>query len=487
MLPPIHSILSYKHFIAFLLISGLVYTDTLATSLANSGNDSATVDNTITPYQVKIKLPHQFIERVSHAGIALLDNMRLVGCEQADFKTSPVQADTFVAECDHPPTALIINGFQTIHYFKSEAQTMIFAPEKLITEVPIAANQTYYFDNARLHQTRAVVDKQTLPLSYQDIGQDLHFRLPSSPHCDRIKQISMAEVMQNQRTLVFEQNAKPCSKTPLNHNEDYAIYQFPNQTACREGLNPTQLGRYTEAALQTITFTPDTYLKLFDELNDKAASRCTQTIKQDEHWQLNFKPYDCHGKRQLIVISTGEQLDQYGKQIPQTLLKVFEKQLESRIPFTLVSIQPGRKLSEPLLRCEDLADLEASKARRFIWQRLKNIRFGARDLRALQDLDLVNAVYTKARLHNVLYLTDNSGLPVDIEHINDKDLSVPLITWKKAGIPLNVLTTASCSPWLEKAEARCQALDSEKAIEQIQRALTDFLEAESSSDKRNKR
>ncbi len=56
MLPSNHSILSYKHFIAFcpLLIAGLVYTDTLATSLANSGNDSDPV-KTITPYEVKIK------------------------------------------------------------------------------------------------------------------------------------------------------------------------------------------------------------------------------------------------------------------------------------------------------------------------------------------------------------------------------------------------------------------------------------------------
>lgn len=226
-----------------------------------------------------------------------------------------------------------------------------------------------------------------------------------------------------------------------------------------------------------MTFTAETYLKLFDDLNGKPASRCIQPLKSDEQWQLPFKPYDCEGKRRLIVISTGEQLDKYGKQIPQTLLTVFQHQYQSasRVPFTLVSIQPGHELSEALLRCEDLADLAASNAQRFIWQQLNNLRFGARDLHALQDLDLINAIYTKEHLHSVLYLTDNRGLPKDIEQINDKNLSVPLITWKSAGIQLNVLTPNSCHPWTEKAEATCETLAGEEAIEQIQRALENFL------------
>jgi len=265
-------------------------------------------------------------------------------------------------------------------------------------------------------------------------------------------------------TLSLEPNIK--------YNENYAVYQFPNKTACRKGTNPISLSRYTQAKLQAIKFTPGTYVKLFDELNGKPASRCI--LQQNK---LNFTPYDCEGKRQLIVVSTGEKLNHYGgRQISQTMLKVFQKNLNTRVPFTLVTIKPGRKLSEPLLRCEDFADLDESEAQAFIWQRLAPIRFGAYDLRALQDLDLVNFVYPKDKLQRVLYLTDNNNIPANLSQINDKNLSVPLITWKRAGIKLKVLTTGSCSPWMERAEAEeCQELQNEQSIQQIQRALQAFI------------
>ncbi|RKZ91262.1 MAG: hypothetical protein DRR19_07705 [Candidatus Parabeggiatoa sp. nov. 1] len=483
------SILSYKYligiFLFMLLTDGIAYTGTLITGATNRG-DSTTTDtittstetDASTSYKVKIKLPHQFIEMVNGAGLELLDNMRLAGCENVCLQKSPVEADTFLAMCDKPPIALIINGFRAIHYFTLDSQThtITFSPENLITEINISTNRTYYF--ASLHQTRAIVDNQTLLLSYQEIGQDLHFRpqlFSSKPQrCNITKRISLAEVMQKR----FEQTPLQvqCSEITINYNEDYAVYQFPNKTACHEGINFTRLSRYTQAELQAIDFTPGTYIKLFDELNGKPVSRCTQPIWQQNKWQLDFEPYECKGKRQLIIVSTSEQLDNYGRQIPRTILNVFQNQLHLKNPFTLITIQPGRKLSKPLLRCEDMADLEESKVQRFIWQRLKDIRFGARDLRALQDLDLVNAVYTKEQLQSVLYLTDNSNIPADINHINDKDLSVPLITWKRAGIQLTVLTIGSCTPWTEKAEAECHALNSKKAVKQIQWALQDFLE-----------
>ena len=262
----------------------------------------------------------------------------------------------------------------------------------------------------------------------------------------------------------------------IDYNENYIIYQFPDKIACRKEINPTKLGLYTQTNLKNIPFETNTYIKLFDELNDKPISRCTQAINQTP-WRLDFEPYQCHGKRKLIIISTSEKFNSYGKQIPQTISKVFQNQLDSKIPFTLVTILPGRKLSKPLLKCEDLADLEKTEAEKFIWQQLNNIRFGARDLHALQNLDLANIVYAKEKLQSVIYLTDNSKIPTDIKYINDKDLSVPIITWKKSGIPLTVLTIDSCLPWIKKAEAtECQELTDKTAIKQIQQALKKFLE-----------
>ncbi|WP_069470750.1 hypothetical protein [Candidatus Marithrix sp. Canyon 246] len=277
----------------------------------------------------------------------------------------------------------------------------------------------------------------TIPLSKQEIEQELHIQ---------IKLIS---------------NSQPTTPPIIDYNnKDYAIYSYSNKTDCRENTNHQQL--------ESIEFTHDNYIRLFDELNDKPISRCTQTNE--------FKPYDCHGKRKLIIISTGDKLDKYGRQIPTTMLKVFEKQLKTSTPFTVVKIEPGRKLSSALLRCEDMADLEKSKeTRRFIWQRLHNIRFGASDLRALQDLDLINIVYNKQSLQSVYYITYNSNIPRNINDINDKNLSVPLITWKRAGIPFTVLTTGKCTAWTQKAEAQCQTLQDEQAMMQIQTSLEEFL------------
>jgi len=448
---------SHKHFLGIFLlflIGGIIYTNTLVTCAAN--------DDTI---QVKIKLPHQFIEMAQDAGINLLEHIRLEGCENARFYSS--STNNFVTQCEKQPIKLIINGFKPIYYFHRKNNIITFNPQNLIAPINISTKRTYYFKNASLAQIRAVVDNQILSLSYQNIGQDLLFRVKpflDSPCCDLIKRISLVELMQGQHSLSLEPNIK--------YNENYAVYQFPNKTACRKGTNPISLSRYTQAKLQAIKFTPGTYVKLFDELNGKPASRCT--LQQN---QLNFKPYECEGKRQLIVVSTGEQLNHYGgRQIPQTMFKVFQKNLNTRIPFTLVTIKSGRKLSEPLLRCEDLADLDESEAQAFIWRRLAKIRFGAYDLRALQDLDLVNFVYPKEKLQRVLYLTDNNNIPANISQINDKHLSVPLITWKRAGIQLKVLTTGSCSPWTERAEAeKCQELQNGEAIQQIQGALQAFI------------
>ncbi len=55
-----------------------------------------------------------------------------------------------------------------------------FSPKALVTEVSISANQTDYFDNTQ-HQTKVIVDNQTLSVSSQEIGKQLHFRTELAP------------------------------------------------------------------------------------------------------------------------------------------------------------------------------------------------------------------------------------------------------------------------------------------------------------------
>jgi len=266
------------------------------------------------------------------------------------------------------------------------------------------------------------------------------------------------------------------------YDENYVIYQYPDKATCRTGKNPILLKRYTEANLQGVKIKPDAYFKLYDGPNDEPASRCAMPKNQENQWVIDFKPYKCgvkrQVKRQLIVIATGKKLDSYGgRLIPKTIAKVLKNHLETRKPFTLVTIQNGRALSEPLLQCEELADLETDEMEQLIRRRVQNIRFGATDLRAFADLDFVNLVYPSEKLHSVFYITDNNGIPTNLDRINDKHLSVPVITWKRAKIKLTVLAAGSCRPWMERADAHyCEEIDSQKVGTQIQEILGKFLE-----------
>jgi hypothetical protein len=252
---------------------------------------------------------------------------------------------------------------------------------------------------------------------------------------------------------------------------NYGVYRFRDRTSCRQsgdGNNGTKLVPQ-DNRLEIEPCQEAAYFKIFDDFNGKPVSRCAEP----DRGQVVFEPYQCLGKRKLIVVALGNDLNQYYQSIKTAITKVLQQQVSSRTPFTLVTIQPGRSVGEPLLRCEDLDVGSATEASRFISGQLGQMRFGATDLRSLQDLELVNYAY-QAQLEQfsgVFYITDNRNMPTDDVNIG-KQVVVPTV-WRNKGIRLTVLTigdTSACQIW-KKAQADCQLLQ----LGRIETALQQFL------------
>ncbi len=255
--------------------------------------------------------------------------------------------------------------------------------------------------------------------------------------------------------------------------ENYALYQFPTMNACLQSSDGTGGEPLKNVAIQhgrQLIIKPCVELnfKLIDELNGVPVSRCTQPIGN----RLDFKPYACPGRRKLIVVALGEKLDPYNREIKNALVTALQQY--PSVPFTLVTIRPGRELSGPLLQCEDMPDFQkgVGEFRRLIRKKVGGeLRFGTRDLDAWQNLEIIDLGYQNQlnNLAGVFYVTDEAG-GADINHIY-KYVGIPL-KWKNAGVPLTVITTGSCHDWEKnnvQANVRCQR------IGQIEGALQNFL------------
>jgi hypothetical protein len=254
----------------------------------------------------------------------------------------------------------------------------------------------------------------------------------------------------------------------LDKNRSYGVYQFQTAETCRQS-NDGSGGKKSTVAVQheqqqlTVKPCEALHFKVIDELNGQPISRCTQS---DKNW-IAFKPYECPGKRKLIVVALGEKLNLYPNEIKDALTSAFQQY--SGEPFTLNTIDPGRELSVDVFRCEDMPDSQnVGKIKRFINRKLTRIlRFGARDLDAWRNLELIDTEYQSRlnELAGVFYVTDDAG-GADVNHIY-KYIGIPQ-KWKEAGVPLTVITTKSCKDWTGKG-ITCQL------ISQIGTALENFL------------
>lgn len=246
---------------------------------------------------------------------------------------------------------------------------------------------------------------------------------------------------------------------------NYEVFQYPSMAACRQNKGATLLGPYSQRQQRSLNIKPCTYLKLYDEQNvEAAASRCTQL---DKYNRVVFKPRSCGKKRKLVVISTGIGLN--SKTLKNAIIKVFQETVnQSNIPpFTVVAMQSGRELSDPLLTCEYMGEVESTKARQVVSTKLGSLSFMATDLQALKDLSYVHQQYQPENLDSVFYLVDGDDVPDRFDPMTD--LNIPE-GWKKRHIRLTVMTTKSCDVW-HQAGASCY-LWSTNTIENV---LGDFL------------
>ncbi|MCK5717565.1 MAG: hypothetical protein KAH77_08760 [Thiomargarita sp.] len=290
-----------------------------------------------------------------------------------------------------------------------------------------------------------------------------------------VEETSAEEIVETQQLLSCNtQESQESIKIRIINNEipfnkDYSVYQFSSKKACHKLEEDEYVGSYTKKL--SLTVNPCLYFKLLNS-NGKSVSACAQARSE----KLSFQSYSCGEKRYLIVIAMSEGLNTYGQAIKQALHSVFKNQ-NIRKPFTIVTIKPGRELSNPLLQCEDLREFD--DVTQSINTSFSTIRFGATDLKTLDDLNQVNLSYPLQKLQRILYLTDNSGMPAELKR---KDFAIPRLEWHESGIALTVLTTGSCEPWEKQAKAQCTQLVSEpKDSEQlIKTTLHTFLHSQPS-------
>lgn len=252
------------------------------------------------------------------------------------------------------------------------------------------------------------------------------------------------------------------STNDLNLTDSY-LYTFSNMKACKKFNGSGEIMVPIPETLIVEKPCSEAFKFINDE-DDTSISRCTKVDMLTK--QLNFKPYGCSGKRKLIVVALGEELNKYNNQIKTALINAFQKY--NSVPFSLITIQPGRELSEEILFCEDMIDIKEEK--RLI---NKKLRFGARDLDAWQNLKIVNLQYQSKlnELEAIFYIT-GAGL-YDIDNINNF-AKIPK-KWKQQGVPLTVITTKTktnttiCKKWHKDAQASCEYID------EIETALENFL------------
>jgi hypothetical protein len=250
----------------------------------------------------------------------------------------------------------------------------------------------------------------------------------------------------------------------LSSRKSYGLYSFSNMDSCKNSSDGRS-GRdvsYRDGQ-QTLTVKPcskNSYFKFIDTLNGKPISRCAQP----KSGQVSFQPYECLGKRKLIVVALSDKLDTHSNQIKKALTNAFQKNKKS---FSLVTINPGRELSEELLQCEDIAGFNDYRNKnRFINKKLTKMGFGADDLDAWQNLEIVDLGYRSKldKFAGIFYVTDDDKRSDFYKYLGLTQ------RWKNEfNIKLNVITTGSCQNWSTHAHASCQNINN------IERALKNFL------------
>jgi hypothetical protein len=173
-------------------------------------------------------------------------------------------------------------------------------------------------------------------------------------------------------------------------------------------------------------------------------------------------------KLMVVSLSNSRNLMSKARLIQDSFIEVLSelKQNNSKTQFTLLTIGSGRK-AVILLTEADLPSLDNTGDNSISGKINRGMQFGAMDLKALADLNLVDQmIQENSAIKSVLYITDNtrSSDPPNIER------GVPL-AWYEDGIRLTVLTTTGCDVW-EDVKAQCSSWNQKGALKS---ALKTFL------------
>lgn len=162
------------------------------------------------------------------------------------------------------------------------------------------------------------------------------------------------------------------------------------------------------------------------------------------------------GHHKLVLLSLSESFPNAQQTaIRNTLFNTFTRlQRQQTIPaFSLQVIQPGRRL-HTIFKAEELSKLPQQGQENSIQGRIeRGLQFSAQDLKALDDLELVDLLLQSPSSPNeaigqILYLTDNVRLSNNPQDIPNKQRGIPL-AWREDGIGLTIITTQpnGCEAW----------------------------------------
>lgn len=215
-----------------------------------------------------------------------------------------------------------------------------------------------------------------------------------------------------------------------------------------------------------------------------------QEEKQRLEQQLGVQPaYSSRklavGQHKLVLLSLSENFSsEQQTAIRNTLLNLLTRlQKQQPLPaFSLQVIQPGRRI-HTILKAEELAKLPQQGQENSLQGKIeRGLQFSAQDLRALDDLELVDLLLQDATNPNetigqILYLTDNARLNTNPQDIPNKQRGIPL-AWREDGIILTIVTTQpnGCEAWqyVGVNAQRCTYWQGQPEI--LQKTLINFLE-----------
>jgi len=244
------------------------------------------------------------------------------------------------------------------------------------------------------------------------------------------------------------------------------IFQYESMEACLENPKHVQgLGYYYPDETNLTVNNPCASFRLKDT-SGKLVSHCAQVSSGN---RVFFQSHSCGEKRKLVVISTDKSLDKYGgRPLKKSLIRVLQKTKttgEKIPPFTVVTLNSGRAVSDPLLTCEDMGDGATASSK------IGSLNFSAKNLSPLRDLELVHNVYKPEKLESVFYLVGDIRKSYEVDPMTD--FTIPH-GWKRKNISLTVLTTTqkSCAVWKSNGVKECHVLGTSRQNEKV---LTDFL------------